>query len=173
MKHNVKNNAGKSVRHNHFDTFKSKSTNFDWVQSGTRSMIDLWMYNFARNIPDFLDGDNVRMGLNKDLGFSPEDRTENIRRITEVANLFSDSGSSGVFIPVPGPTLIFISYTFFLARFIAAASPPDLFFRYSRFTAAIHLEALRRPFLFLGAFFLPFFGQRLGMLYTQSGEKIC
>ncbi len=34
-----------------------------------------------------LDGDNVRMGLNKDLGFSPEDRTENIRRITEVANL--------------------------------------------------------------------------------------
>jgi adenylylsulfate kinase len=40
-----------------------------------------------------LDGDNVRMGLNKDLGFSPEDRTENIRRITEVANLFADSGS--------------------------------------------------------------------------------
>ena len=61
MKHNVKNHVGKSVRHNHFDTFKSKSTNFDWVQSGTRSMIDLWMYNFARNIPDFLDGDNVRL----------------------------------------------------------------------------------------------------------------
>ena len=40
-----------------------------------------------------LDGDNVRMGLNKDLGFSPEDRTENIRRITEVAKLFADSGS--------------------------------------------------------------------------------
>ena len=40
-----------------------------------------------------LDGDNVRMGLNKDLGFSHEDRTENIRRITEVANLFADSGS--------------------------------------------------------------------------------
>ena len=40
-----------------------------------------------------LDGDNVRMGLNKDLGFSPEDRTENIRRITEVAKLFVDSGS--------------------------------------------------------------------------------
>ena len=29
---------------------KSKSTNFDWVQNGTRAMIDLWMYNFARNI---------------------------------------------------------------------------------------------------------------------------
>jgi len=40
-----------------------------------------------------LDGDNVRMGLNKDLGFSPQDRTENIRRITEVAKLFADSGS--------------------------------------------------------------------------------
>ena len=39
-----------------------------------------------------LDGDNVRHGLNKDLGFSPEDRTENIRRIGEVANLFTDSG---------------------------------------------------------------------------------
>ena len=36
-----------------------------------------------------LDGDNVRMGLNKNLGFSPEDRTENIRRIGEVAKLFS------------------------------------------------------------------------------------
>ena len=40
-----------------------------------------------------LDGDNVRMGLNKDLGFSHKDRTENIRRIAEVANLFADSGS--------------------------------------------------------------------------------
>jgi adenylylsulfate kinase len=40
-----------------------------------------------------LDGDNVRMGLNKDLGFSEEDRKENIRRISEVANLFSDSGT--------------------------------------------------------------------------------
>lgn len=39
-----------------------------------------------------LDGDNVRMGLNKDLGFSPDDRTENIRRITEVGKLFVDAG---------------------------------------------------------------------------------
>jgi adenylylsulfate kinase len=39
-----------------------------------------------------LDGDNIRHGLNKDLGFSPEDRNENIRRISEVANLFSDAG---------------------------------------------------------------------------------
>jgi adenylylsulfate kinase len=39
-----------------------------------------------------LDGDNIRHGLNKDLGFSPEDRTENIRRIGEVAKLFTDAG---------------------------------------------------------------------------------
>src|SRR5262245_41879143 len=39
-----------------------------------------------------LDGDNVRHGLNSDLGFSPEDRTENIRRIGEVAKLFTDGG---------------------------------------------------------------------------------
>jgi adenylylsulfate kinase len=40
-----------------------------------------------------LDGDNVRMGLNKNLGFSPADRTENIRRIGEVAKLFTDAGA--------------------------------------------------------------------------------
>ncbi len=39
-----------------------------------------------------LDGDNIRHGLNKDLGFSPEDREENIRRIGEVAKLFTDAG---------------------------------------------------------------------------------
>ncbi|MEZ8225884.1 adenylyl-sulfate kinase [Vibrio splendidus] len=40
-----------------------------------------------------LDGDNVRHGLNKDLGFSDTDRVENIRRISEVAKLFVDSGT--------------------------------------------------------------------------------
>jgi len=39
-----------------------------------------------------LDGDNIRHGLNKDLGFSPEARKENIRRISEVASLFADAG---------------------------------------------------------------------------------
>jgi len=38
-----------------------------------------------------LDGDNIRHGLNKNLGFSPEDRSENIRRIGEVAKLFTDA----------------------------------------------------------------------------------
>lgn len=40
-----------------------------------------------------LDGDNVRHGLSSDLGFSPEDRTENIRRIGEVAALFAEAGN--------------------------------------------------------------------------------
>ena len=39
-----------------------------------------------------LDGDNVRQGLSADLGFSPEDRAENIRRIGEVAALFAEAG---------------------------------------------------------------------------------
>ena len=40
-----------------------------------------------------LDGDNVRHGLNKNLGFSPADREENIRRVGEVAKLFADAGT--------------------------------------------------------------------------------
>lgn len=39
-----------------------------------------------------LDGDNIRLGINKNLGFSAEDRTENIRRIGEIAKLFVDCG---------------------------------------------------------------------------------
>ncbi|CAG7650256.1 putative adenylyl-sulfate kinase [Paenibacillus solanacearum] len=43
-----------------------------------------------------LDGDNIRHGLNQDLGFQPEDRKENIRRIAEVAKLFADAGMIAV-----------------------------------------------------------------------------
>ncbi len=47
----------------------------------------------ARGVRTYLlDGDNLRHGLNKDLGFSPEDRTENIRRSAEVAALMADAG---------------------------------------------------------------------------------
>lgn len=52
-----------------------------------------------------LDGDNVRHGLNKNLGFSPEDREENIRRIGEVAHLFTDAG--------------FITLTAFISPYVA------------------------------------------------------
>lgn len=49
-----------------------------------------------------LDGDNLRHGLNADLGFSAEDRSENIRRVGEVARLFSDAGLV-VLVPVISP----------------------------------------------------------------------
>ncbi len=48
---------------------------------------------FKRGFPAYvLDGDNVRHGLNKDLGFSSVDRAENIRRVAETAKLFADAG---------------------------------------------------------------------------------
>jgi 3'-phosphoadenosine 5'-phosphosulfate synthase len=50
-------------------------------------------YLVSQGIPSYsLDGDNIRQGLNKNLGFTPEDREENIRRIAEVAKLFADGG---------------------------------------------------------------------------------
>uniref|UniRef100_A0A671SJD6 Bifunctional 3'-phosphoadenosine 5'-phosphosulfate synthase 1-like n=1 Tax=Sinocyclocheilus anshuiensis TaxID=1608454 RepID=A0A671SJD6_9TELE len=50
-------------------------------------------YLVCHGIPCYtLDGDNIRQGLNKNLGFSPEDREENIRRIAEVVKLFADAG---------------------------------------------------------------------------------
>merc|ERR1719281_1561936 len=40
-----------------------------------------------------LDGDNLRFGLNRDLGFAPEDRKENVRRVSEVSKLFAEAGA--------------------------------------------------------------------------------
>ena len=50
-------------------------------------------YLIGRGVSAYsLDGDNIRLGLNKNLGFSREDREENIRRISEVAKLFAQAG---------------------------------------------------------------------------------
>jgi bifunctional enzyme CysN/CysC len=49
-----------------------------------------------------LDGDNLRHGLNGDLGFSDEDRTENVRRVGEVARLFADAGVVAI-VPLISP----------------------------------------------------------------------
>lgn len=55
--------------------------------------VALEMALYARDFHTYiLDGDNIRHGLNKNLGFSPEDRKENIRRIGEVTSLFCDAG---------------------------------------------------------------------------------
>jgi len=52
---------------------------------------------FARGMHTYvLDGDNIRHGLNSNLGFSPEDRCENIRRVSEVAKLLADSGAVAI-----------------------------------------------------------------------------
>jgi len=62
----------------------------------TRLLVD-------RTVPTYtLDGDNVRHGLNGDLGFSADDRAENVRRIAEVARLFADAGLV-VLVPVISP----------------------------------------------------------------------
>ena len=44
------------------------------------------------SLPVYLDGDNIRQGINKDLSFSPQDRSENIRRIAEISTLMLDAG---------------------------------------------------------------------------------
>jgi adenylylsulfate kinase len=55
--------------------------------------VDLEKALWSRGVRAYiLDGDNIRHGLNKNLGFAPADRTENIRRIGEVAKLFVDAG---------------------------------------------------------------------------------
>ena len=53
--------------------------------------LERWLFNIGYNVY-VLDGDNVRHGLSSNLGFSPTDRTENIRRIGEIAALFANAG---------------------------------------------------------------------------------
>ncbi len=52
--------------------------------------VELWLLHSGA-LAYGLDGDNLRMGLNGDLGFQPQDREENIRRVGEVAKLFADA----------------------------------------------------------------------------------
>jgi len=60
-------------------------------KSTVANAVDLMLYQ--HNVKTYvLDGDNVRHGLNGDLGFSDLDRVENIRRVSEVAKLFADAG---------------------------------------------------------------------------------
>lgn len=59
----------------------------------TSIAFEMEAYLISRGIPAYgLDGDNMRHGLNKDLGFTKQDREENIRRVAEVAKLFADAG---------------------------------------------------------------------------------
>lgn len=67
-----------------------------------------------------LDGDNIRSGINKDLGFLPDERDENIRRISEVAKLFADAGII--------TCVAFISPYRKMRRFCRELLGPDRFF---------------------------------------------
>ncbi len=62
--------------------------------SGKSTIANAVMYRLFKRgkLTYVLDGDNIRHGLNKNLGFSPQDREENIRRISEVGKLFVDAG---------------------------------------------------------------------------------
>lgn len=63
----------------------------------TSIAFELEAFLVAHGIPAYgLDGDNIRTGLNKNLGFSQSDREENIRRVAEVAKLFADSGQVAI-----------------------------------------------------------------------------
>ncbi|MCW5603847.1 MAG: adenylyl-sulfate kinase [Burkholderiales bacterium] len=69
-----------------------------WLTGLSASGKSTLAYELERRLHDMghacyvLDGDNIRHGLSRDLGFSPESRRENIRRISEVAKLFNDAG---------------------------------------------------------------------------------
>lgn len=60
-------------------------------KSTVANAVDSWLFDHGHHTY-VLDGDNIRHGLNKDLGFSDKDRVENIRRIGEVGKLFVDAG---------------------------------------------------------------------------------
>lgn len=64
-------------------------------KSTVANVVDHKLYSMGKR-SFVLDGDNIRMGLNKNLGFSAEDRAENIRRIGEVAKLFATSGTIAI-----------------------------------------------------------------------------
>lgn len=60
-------------------------------KSTVANALESWLYDGGYH-SYLLDGDNIRQGLNRDLGFSDKDRVENIRRIGEVGKLLADSG---------------------------------------------------------------------------------
>ena len=98
---NVHWHAGNLTREERWKALKSKGCTLWFTglsasgKSTIASALEQTLVN--RGIHSYrLDGDNIRMGLNKNLGFSAEDRAENIRRIGEVAKLFADSGSVAI-----------------------------------------------------------------------------
>lgn len=94
---NIKWHKPRITKKDRWETYRHQSA-LIWITglsaSGKSTIaVELEHRLFAKEIKTFvLDGDNVRHGLNKDLGFSPEDRKENLRRVGEVAKLLVDAG---------------------------------------------------------------------------------
>jgi len=95
QKHNVSRDKRGEVLGNNGAGFRGCTIWFTGLSGAGKTTIAFALeeYLVARGIPAYgLDGDNIRTGLNKNLGFAPEDREENIRRVAEVGKLFADSG---------------------------------------------------------------------------------
>ncbi|KAI6654730.1 hypothetical protein LOD99_2609 [Oopsacas minuta] len=85
----------RSMTFGHRGKFTGCTVWFTGLSGSGKTTISFAVENLlcSQGLPSYgLDGDNIRTGLNKNLGFSPNDREENIRRISEVSKLFADSG---------------------------------------------------------------------------------
>ena len=94
---NVTWQDGEISREDRFDILRQRGATiwFTGLSGSGKSTIAIALENALYEIGKLsyrLDGDNVRLGINKNLGFSGDDRKENIRRIGEVAKLFGDAG---------------------------------------------------------------------------------
>ena len=95
---NVTWQDGEVTREDRYQILRQKGATiwFTGLSGSGKSTIAVALENalFSRGKLSYrLDGDNVRMGINKNLGFSEQDRKENIRRIGEVSKLFGDAGT--------------------------------------------------------------------------------
>ena len=94
--HVSRNKRGELLGRGDSSTFRGCTIWFTGLSGAGKTTLSFALeeYLVSRGIPAYgLDGDNIRTGLNKNLGFAPEDREENIRRVAEVGKLFADSGT--------------------------------------------------------------------------------
>jgi len=94
--HVTRNKRGEVLGRGDTSAFRGCTIWFTGLSGAGKTTLSFALEEFlvARGIPAYgLDGDNIRTGLNKNLGFAPEDREENIRRVAEVGKLFADSGT--------------------------------------------------------------------------------
>ncbi len=101
MSTNITFQKSNVAKKNRLNTFANRNQNgctiwFTGLSSSGKTTISFALEEYlvkTKNLATYsLDGDNIRCGLNSNLGFSAEDRSENVRRIGEVSKLFADSG---------------------------------------------------------------------------------